>query len=158
MSMLASVTRRADRPARVAGVCPVAVGLVALAPGRVAAGSLGAGWSGAGQDHLLGDDRVARMTLHQHADALAQLVDERRWPGDPRVLTEAEHPGDELAGVGVRGDEQAITGIVVLGGGPHLAVAAEVTFDLPGDPAADPDLGDADRLTELPVNPVGVGA
>ena len=40
----------------------------------------------------------------------------------------------------------------------HLAVAAEVALDLPGDPPSDPDLGGADRVAELPVDPVGVGA
>ena len=76
---------------------------------------------------------------------------------DAGVLTQAEHPGDQLARVGVRGDEEPVAGIVVLAGGADLAVAAEVALDLPGDAAADPHLGDPDRLSELPVDPVGVG-
>ncbi len=82
-----------------------------------------------------------------------ELIDELGRAVDPGVLTEAEHPGNDLTGVGVGGDKQPIALVLA---GAHLAVAAEMALDLPGDPCADPHLGAADRFAELPVDPVGV--
>ena len=85
----------------------------------------------------------------------AQLVGQLGRSDDPGVLAQPEHPGDQLAGVGVGRDEHPVA--VVLGRA-HLAVAAEVALDLPGDPPADPHLRGAHRVAELPVDPVGVRA
>ena len=95
------------------------------------------------------------MALDQQLHPLAQLVGELGRPDYPRVLAQPEHPGDQLAGVGVRRDEDPVA--VVLDRA-HLAVATEVALDLPGDPAPDPHLRRAHRVAELPVDPVGVDA
>ena len=97
---------------------------------------------------------LAGVASDEHPDPLAQLADELGRAEDPGMVAEAEHPGDQLARVGVVGDEHA----AVLVGRLEAAVAAEVALDLPCDPAGDPDLGAADRLAVLPGNPVGVGA
>ena len=84
-------------------------------------------------------------------------LDQLGGADDAGVLAQAEHPGDELAGVGVRGDEQPIAGSAsspAVGSrrsGRNGARSARRS-------AADPDLGGPDRLAELPVDPVGVGA
>ena len=49
---------------------------------------------------------------------------------NPRVLAEAEDPGNQLTGVGVGGDKQPIPSSSPRA---HLAVAAEMALDLPGD-------------------------
>ena len=77
------------------------------------------------------DLRLAGVALDQQLDPLAELLDELGRADDPRVLAEAEHPGDQLTGVGVGGDEQPIALVLA---GAHLAVAAEMALDLPGDP------------------------
>jgi hypothetical protein len=151
MRMLASVTRRAKRSGRMAAS--------ARCPGRPAGalpvGGRGLGLRGAGGAHDgVGDLGLAGMALHEERDALAQLLQELRRPDHPRVLTQAQHPGDELTGVGIGRDEEHVVVIQRA----DLAVAAEVALDLPGDAAADPHLGGPDRLPELPVDPVGVGA
>ena len=92
------------------------------------------------------------------ASALAQLGDQLGRADDPGVVAEPEHPGDQLARVRVLGDEQTVARLGLIARAADLAVAAEVALDLPRDPLADPDLGRADRLAELPVDAVGVGA
>src|SRR5581483_4311800 len=99
------------------------------------------------------DLRLAGVALDQQLDPLAQLVGQLGRSDDPRVLAEPEYPGDQLAGVGVgRGEDH----IAVVLAGAHLAVAAEVALDLPGDAAPDPNLSRAHGIAELPVDPVGV--
>ena len=95
------------------------------------------------------------MALDQQIHPLAQLLDELGRPDDPRVLAEPQHPRDQLAGIGVGRKKDPVA---VFLGGTHLPVGAEVTLDLPRDSAADPHLGGAHRVAELPVDPVGVHA
>ena len=95
------------------------------------------------------------MALHQQLHPLAQLGQELRRPDHPGVLAQAQHPGDQLTRVGVGGDEHAVAVVPV---GPEAAVAAEMALDLPGDALAYPDLGGADRVAELPMDPVSVAA
>src|SRR5207302_569541 len=37
---------------------------------------------------------LAGVSLDQQRDSLAQLARQLRWPEDPRVLAESQHPGD----------------------------------------------------------------
>ena len=97
---------------------------------------------------------LAGVSLDQQLEPLAQLGRQLRRAEDPRMLAQPEHPRDQLTGVGIRGDEYAPAVL----GRPHLSVVAEVALDLPGDPVSDPDLRRADRISELPVDPVGVRA
>src|SRR5262249_48692077 len=94
---------------------------------------------------------LSGMALDQQLDPVAQPLGALRGADDPRVLAEPEDPGDQLARVRVCRDEHPVA---VVPGGAHLAVAAEVALDLPGDPAPDPYLARADRLAELPVDPI----
>ena len=77
----------------------------------------------------------------------------------PRVGPQTHNPGDEAPRVGVAGQEDRLTALL----GPlalraYLAVAPEVTFDLPGDPLGDLNFGDGALLAELPISAVGVSA
>src|SRR5699024_7719397 len=57
------------------------------------------------------------------------------------------------------GHEDAVVGVALVGTRrTQLAVAAEVALDLPGDAPRDADLGGADRVAELPLDAVRVGA
>src|SRR5438270_5540430 len=97
------------------------------------------------------------MALDQQLHALAQLACELGRANHPGMVAETQHPGDQLAGVGISRDEDAIAITTpVLARGMDLAVAAEVTLDLPGDPLSDPDLRGPDRVTELPIDAIGV--
>src|SRR5439155_25622192 len=52
--------------------------------------------------------RVSGMALDQQLDPVAQLIGELGRGDDPGVLAEPEDPGDQLAGVRVRGDEHPV--------------------------------------------------
>ena len=81
----------ADRAVGVMAVAGVGVGASGVGAGRVARRrTVGA---------ICGSP-VWRSTSSVHP--LAELVDELGRAEDPRVLAEAEHPGDQLARVGVR--------------------------------------------------------
>ncbi len=153
--MLARVTSRAKRSGRMAasGRLPLPASGASSSPERRRLGARGHGHPARRQ--LVGDLRLAGVALDDQRDALAQLGDEVRRAGDPRVVAQPERPGDQLAGIGIARDEQPVVGVGVLSG-PDLSVAAEVTFDLPSDALADPHLGRADRFAELPVDAIGV--
>ena len=102
------------------------------------------------------DVGLTRVAVHHQRDALAQLVQQLGRGDDPGVLPKSEHPGDQLPGVRILSDEQQ-AGIVVFRVAA-FPVATEMPLDLPRDPAADPDLRGADRIAELPVDPIGVRA
>jgi hypothetical protein len=68
------------------------------------------------------------VALAQQVDALRDVLDELGRREDLRVLAQAEHERRELAGVRVgRGEDDAVVDVA------HLAEAAVVALDLPGD-------------------------
>jgi hypothetical protein len=93
------------------------------------------------------------VALAQQVDALRDVLDELGRREDLRVLAQAEHERRELAGVRVgRGEDDAVVDVA------HLAEAAVVALDLPGDALGHPDLGGVERVAELPAGAVGVPA
>src|SRR5579884_2328353 len=100
-----------------------------------------------------GELRLSLMALDQQVQTVTEVRHQLRRPEDPSMLTQPEHPGDELAGIGVRRGEDEVALLAI---GSSLSVAAEMTLDLPGDAPADPDLGLPDSVAELPLDPVGV--
>src|SRR5581483_5506106 len=94
------------------------------------------------------------VALDEQRHPLVELSYQLWRPEDPGVLLKPEDPGDQLAGVRVWGPEHPAAVLAV----GHLAVAAEVSLDLPGDSLGDPNLRGAGGLSELPVDPLGVGA
>ena len=71
------------------------------------------------------------------------------------MLSQPEHPRDQLPGVRVRRREHTVAIRTLL---THLAIATEMALDLPRDVTADPYLRRSNRISELPVDPVGIRA
>ena len=94
------------------------------------------------------------MHLLEQLDPAGELARELLGTEQASVRAESEHPRDQAARVRVAGQEDALSAFAVT----DLAVAAEVAFDLPGDPLRELDLGDVELLPELPVGAVRVGA
>ncbi len=144
------MTRRAKRSGRMPPASPLRrervlvllVGWGLRGPGAV--GSCDRGGAGGSPEC---SSAIAR-------EALARLADELRRPEHARVLAEAEHPGDEQARDRVRRPVDAAAVLALA----HLAVGAEGALDLPGDVVGHPDRRGAERVAELPRDPVGVFA
>ena len=81
----------------------------------------------------------SRWRSSSSSSAAVELADELLGAEQAGVAAEPEHPGDDPARVGVAGREHRLARPSVA----DLPVAAEVAFDLPGDPLGDLDLGDA---------------
>ena len=84
------------------GLVPVAVDLGRLGPGGRGS-PIGRRARG-----RRGRMRFAGVALDQQSDPLAQLLDELGWPENAGVLAQAEHPRDQLPGVGIGGAEDAV--------------------------------------------------
>jgi hypothetical protein len=97
------------------------------------------------------------VQLDDPLEPLARLGDERRRTGHVGMLAEAQRPGHQQARdrVGRRNTWPWLPSSPI---SVHLAVAREVTLDLPGDALGDPDLAHVDRVAELPRDAVGEGA